>query len=194
MWELQGCVAVVTGAGMGMGRQLAVRLYSEGCSLALCDVDMIALEQTQQICAQQTQEGRLITIHKVDVSDRHRVKAFAAEVAEAHGGILNLLFNNAGICRASAFDRMSAAEFDKVMGVNFDGVVSCTREFWPQLLKATKAAIVNTSSVAGFMPPAANTSTPYAASKYAVRGFSEHLAWQCNTIAPHITVSAVHPG
>ena len=91
---------------------------------------------------------------------------------------------------------MDAATFDKIMAVNVDGVVSCTREFWPLLMAAApgRAALVNTSSVAGFLPNAASHCTPYAVSKYAVRGFSEHLMTLTPVIAPHLTVHCVHPG
>ena len=82
---------------------------------------------------------------------------------------------------------MEQTSFDKVMAVNLDGVVSCTRAFWPALMAAApaRAAVVNTSSVAGFYPPAGGGSLPYVVSKFAVRGFSEGLAEQCLTIAPH---------
>merc|ERR1719183_1694930 len=89
---------------------------------------------------------------------------------------------------------MDLATYDKIMAVNLDGVVMLTRDLWPYLCRADAASVVNTSSVAGFFPPAAGQCTPYAISKYAVRGFSEHLALQCRTIAPHVNVVCVHPG
>jgi NAD(P)-dependent dehydrogenase (short-subunit alcohol dehydrogenase family) len=107
---------------------------------------------------------------------------------------VHLLFNNAGIQIPKAWDRMSEAEFDKVMAINCDGVITATRVFWPMLFAADEAAIVNTSSVAAFLPNAGGMCNPYAVSKAAVRGFSEHLAMDSRIMAPHITVSCVHPG
>jgi len=190
--DLANRVAVVTGAAMGMGRTISLRLRREGCHLALCDVDMTALEAVKAEClaiGSAGEEAPRVSIHMVDVADRARVKSFAQEVAEQHGGKVHLLFNNAGIVQPVAFDRMSIELWDKVMAVNLDGVVSCTREFWPQLMAAEQATIANTSSVAGFIPPAAALCTPYATSKYAVRGFSEHLMYVSRVIAPHITVT-----
>merc|ERR1711998_349574 len=108
-----------------------------------------------------------VSIYTVDVANRAAVKEFAREVESQHGGIVNLVFNNAGIVRPTAFDRMSVETWDLVMAVNLDGVVTVTQEFWPQLLKAKRGFLVNTSSVAGFIPPAAGQCTPYAVSKYA---------------------------
>eukprot|EP00041_Stephanoeca_diplocostata_P031991 m.1011804 g.1011804 ORF g.1011804 m.1011804 type:complete len:365 (+) comp24063_c1_seq1:133-1227(+) len=194
MMDLQEKVAVVTGAAMGMGRCLALRLRREGCHLALCDVDMDALNAVVQECRQIQSDGRIVTAHKVDVSCRSEVAEFVKKSMTEHNGHCHMLFNNAGIHNNEAFDIMSEATFDRVMGVNVDGVVTMTRYFWPYLTKMAEASVVNISSVAGFLPTAAGASSPYAASKYAVRGFSEHLAMQCNVIAPHITVSCVHPG
>eukprot|EP01047_Picozoa_sp_COSAG01_P009522 COSAG01_NODE_392_length_17668_cov_5.382264_7_plen_103_part_00 len=89
---------------------------------------------------------------------------------------------------------MSEGAFDKVMGVNLDGVITMTRLFWPMLVASDAAYVVNTSSIAGFIPPAGGICTPYVVSKYAVRGFSEHLMMQCKVIAPHVRVAVVHPG
>ena len=130
-----------------------------------------------------------VSIHKVDVSESEDIERFVREVKRENNiRSVDLLFNNAGIVVPKAFDRMSKQEFDKVMAVNVNGVVNCTRSFWPLLMATAPnpVAIVNTSSIAGFMPQAAGNSTAYATSKYAVRGFTEHLAMQCKVIAPHI--------
>lgn len=152
------------------------------------------LARGQAACEALKCPAATISAHTVDMADRGQIRRFKSEVEQVHGGVIHLLFNNAGIQIASAFDTMPEETFDKVMAVNLDGVVTATRVFWPMLLDADEAAVVNTSSVAGFCPPAAGYSTPYAVSKYAVRGFSEHLMMQCGVIAPHITVTSVHPG
>jgi NAD(P)-dependent dehydrogenase (short-subunit alcohol dehydrogenase family) len=190
MRKLKGRVAVITGAAMGMGRDLALRLHREGCDLALCDLDLEALHKVKAECGR----GGKISVHKVDVADRQQIKAFAKAVADEHGTAVNLLFNNAGIARPQLWDRMSEEMFDKVLAVNLDGVVSMTRAFWDLLVRADEAVVVNTSSVAGFFPPASGGCAPYTVSKYAVRGFSEHLALECKLIAPHVRVCVVHPG
>eukprot|EP00928_Gymnodinium_smaydae_P075815 TRINITY_DN58827_c0_g1_i1.p1 TRINITY_DN58827_c0_g1~~TRINITY_DN58827_c0_g1_i1.p1 ORF type:complete len:337 (-),score=44.48 TRINITY_DN58827_c0_g1_i1:84-1094(-) len=195
MKQLKGRVAVVTGAAMGMGREIALRLNIEGCSLALCDIDMTALLEVKHACeAAGSARSSKITVHQVDVSDRSQVKSFVADVVSEHGEHVHLLFNNAGIHRPQPFDRMSEASFDKIMAVNVNGVVDLTRAFWPYMLQAEEAAVVNTSSVAGFFPPSGSLCSPYVTSKYAVRGFSEALAMECKLIAPHISVHVVHPG
>jgi len=172
-------------------------LCKEGIAgLALCDVNVEKLNETRRECERICCLQKIkITTHRVDVSSEKDVDRFARAVATDFGGV-HLLFNNAGIVVPKAFDRMSKEEFDRVIGVNLRGVVQCTRSFWPLLLKVApaKAAIINTSSVAGFFPPAAGTSTPYAVSKYAVRGFTEHLGIQCRVIAPHLRCVTVHPG
>lgn len=135
-----------------------------------------------------------VTVHLVDVSKRQEIRSFVQTVTMEHGDCIHLLFNNAGIIRRELFDCMEEETFDKVMAVNLDGVVIMTREFWPLLVRAQEAVVVNTSSVAGFYPPAGRNSIPYVTSKYAVRGFSEALAFECKTIAPHVNVCVVHPG
>jgi len=185
---------------MGMGAKLAERLRVEGCHLALCDVDVAALEAVRATCEAiappvGTVGALRVSVHRCDVSQRPQVAAFHAEVVGLHGARVSLLFNNAGIQVQQAFDRMSEVAFDRVMAVNLDGVVTMTRAFWPNLVAAADGAmVVNTSSVAGFLPPCGGISTPYAVSKYAVRGFSEHLMWQTRVTAPHVRVACVHPG
>lgn len=193
--EMDGRVAVVTGGAMGMGLELCLLLAKAGCSVALCDINEAALRKAVASCtAARSRPDAKITAHVVDLADRQAIARFQVEVQAEHGSVVHLLFNNAGMAIAAAWDRMTEAAFDKVMAVNLDGVVTATRAFWPMLLKADEAAVVNTSSVAGFFPPASGYSIPYAVSKYAVRGFSEALIDQCRIIAPHITVTCVHPG
>ena len=155
---------------------------------------MKALRDVKAECTASSNSNINVSIHKVDVSRPEDIERFVEEVLQQTSSV-DLLFNNAGIVIPKAFDRMSKQEFDKVMAVNVNGVVNCTRSFWPLLMSAAPnpVAVVNTSSIAGFMPQAAGNSTAYATSKYAVRGFTEHLAMQCKVIAPHIRCVCVHP-
>lgn len=191
--DLRGRIAVVTGAAMGMGRTLSLRLAKEGCHLALCDLDIDALEGVRREC-EAVDASLRVTAHRVDVSQREEIRKFGADVVAAHGNKIHLLFNNAGIQIQQPWDRMSEEAFDKVMAVDLDGVVTMTRVFWPHIVAADAAYVVNTSSVAGFMPKAGGMCVPYAVSKYAVRGFSEVLMTQLPAIAPHVRVAVVHPG
>ena len=145
---------------------------------------MKALRDVKAECTASSNSNINVSIHKVDVSRPEDIERFVEEVLQQTSSV-DLLFNNAGIVIPKAFDRMSKQEFDKVMAVNVNGVVNCTRSFWPLLMSATPnpVAVVNTSSIAG-LPQAAGNSTACATSKYTVRGFtSRHDA---SIIAPHI--------
>lgn len=192
--KLNGRVAVVTGAANGIGRELALRLHREGCHLALCDVDEEALAQVKQSCEEQTSCLGKVAIKKVDLSDRSQIRDFVDFVVREHGDTVHTLFNNAGLHRIGSFDTMSTETFDHVMAVDLDAVVFLTHKLWPHLMRADEAAVVNISSVAGFWPPGGVRCLPYVTAKYAVRGFSEGLAYECRFNAPHITVHVVHPG
>lgn len=197
MFDFKQKVVVITGAGYGMGRSLALQL-SEGYEvrgLALCDIDVDALEEVKRECERVSRSTISVKTYRVDVGDPEALEDFARRV-DRDFGVVHVLYNNAGIVVNKAFDRMSRTEFDRVIDVDLNGVINGTRSFWPLLMKAAPddAVVVNTSSVAGFFPRAAGLSTPYAVAKYGVRGFTEHLGMVCQDIAPHIRVVAVHPG
>jgi NAD(P)-dependent dehydrogenase (short-subunit alcohol dehydrogenase family) len=183
---LSSGVAVVTGAGSGMGRALAEQLAAAGSALALADVDEAGLQQTAQILGK---TGALVTTHVVDVAKEARVKAFAADARERHGRV-TLLINNAGVALHGNFEEISLDDFRWLMDINFWGAVYGVRYFLPLLKRAPRAHIVNLSSVFGLIAPAGQVA--YAASKFAVRGFTEALRHELE--GSHVGVSCVHPG
>ena len=167
--KLDQKVALITGAGSGIGRAIAGSLARRGCHLALADINTDGLQETAEL---NKMNSVTISTHKLDVTDRDAVKALPPAILEAHGRI-DLLINNAGVAAAGTFDRISEAHFDRVMAVNFDGVVSMTRTFLPFLQEQEEAVIANVSSLFGIISPPEQTA--YSASKFAVRGFSNAL-------------------
>jgi NAD(P)-dependent dehydrogenase (short-subunit alcohol dehydrogenase family) len=197
MDQFAGKVAVITGGGTGMGRELARQLAREGCHVAMCDVFEETMAQTRALCEQDAPKGTRISTFVADVSDEKQVLAFRKAVAEAHGtGHINLLFNNAGIGGAGSLILDEREEWDKTFGVCWFGVYYCTRAFLPLLLASSEGHLINTSSVNGFWaslgPLTAHTS--YSAAKFAVKGFTEALINDFRINAPHVKVSLVMPG
>jgi NAD(P)-dependent dehydrogenase (short-subunit alcohol dehydrogenase family) len=186
MKKLTDRVAVVTGAGSGIGRAVSVLLARRGCRLAIADINEVGLAETAQ---QIRGLGRTVTTHVVDVSSKHRMHEFVAEVVDAHGGV-NILINNAGVAVVSDFADHSIEDFEWLMGINFWGVVYGCKFFLPHLVKADEAHIVNISSLFGLMGIPQQTS--YCASKFAVRGFSESL--RVELASSHVGVTSIHPG
>lgn len=184
--KLEGGVAVITGAGSGIGRALAHRLKREKMSLALADVDSAGLTETVEQLGGQSAS---LSCHLVDVADRGRVERFAAEVLERHGRV-TLLVNNAGVAMHGTFEQLTLEEFDWVMKINFYGVLYGVASFLPVLRKQERAHIVNLSSIYGIIAPAGQTA--YCASKFAVRGFTEALMHELD--GSSVSVSSVHPG
>ena len=197
MDSFAGRVAVVTGGGSGMGRELVVQLAAEGCSVATCDVNAGALAETAQLAQAGAPEGTRVTTHIADVSDEAQVNAFRDEVVAQHGtDHINLLFNNAGIAGGGSFITAKRDEWEKTFGVCWGGVYNCARAFTPLLIASDDAYLVNTSSVNGFwaslgpgMPH-----TAYSTAKFAVKGFSESLMEDFKVNAPHVKVAVVMPG
>ncbi|TXM96372.1 SDR family NAD(P)-dependent oxidoreductase, partial [Methylobacterium sp. WL103] len=185
-WNLKNRTAVVTGAASGIGRALAVGLAARGCNLALADRNVAGLEETERMIA--TNRVR-ISRHALDVADREAVAALPAVVEAAHGG-LDLLVNNAGVAVGGTFDDVTEADFEWLFEINFWGVVRMTRAFLPLLRAQPEARIVNLSSLYGLIAPPGQTA--YAASKFAVRGFSQALAHELAGSSVGVTV--VHPG
>lgn len=179
-------VAVITGAGSGMGRCLAQQLAGQGASLALSDVNEKGLEETRELLG--STRGK-VTLHLVDVGREEQVKEFAARV-EAQHGRASVLFNNAGVALLGNFEELSMENFRWLMDVNFWGVIYGTAYFLPMLQKEKRAAIVNTSSLLGFV--GAIGQSAYCASKFAVRGFTESLAHELKDT--NVCVTCVHPG
>jgi NADP-dependent 3-hydroxy acid dehydrogenase YdfG len=186
MKQLEQRVAVVTGAGSGIGRAISVLLAEKGCRLALADVNQAGLEETER---EVRAKNATVTTHQVDVSDRARMQAFAAEVVKAHGGV-NVLINNAGVAVNGKFVDQSLEDFEWLMGINFWGVVYGCKFFLPHLLAADEGHIVNLSSLFGLVGVPQQSS--YCASKFAVRGFTESL--RSELVGTSVGITAVHPG
>ncbi len=179
-------VAVVTGAGSGIGRALAQQLAATGSALALADIDEEGLQETAQSLEK---KSALVTTHVLDVADEACVRSFAEDVAGRHGRV-TLLINNAGVSLHGDFAEISLDDFRWLMNINFWGTVYGANYFLPVLKRERRAHIVNLSSVFGIIAPAGQA--PYAASKFAVRGFTEALRHELE--GSNVGVSCVHPG
>jgi NAD(P)-dependent dehydrogenase (short-subunit alcohol dehydrogenase family) len=197
MKQFTGRIAVVTGGGTGMGRELSKQLAADGCHVALCDVSRENMEATQAACRKLAPAGTRVTVHDCDVSVEAQVLAFRDAVRAEHAtDCVHLLFNNAGIGGGGSFLLDDRAEWDKTFAVCWGGVYYTTRAFLPLLVAAPEAHLVNTSSVNGFwasLGPAI-PHTAYSAAKFAVKGFSEALITDLRLNAPHVKVSVVMPG
>ena len=180
-------VAVVTGAASGIGRSLAIRLAQDRIAgIAVADVNADGLSETASAISAL---GVKVSTHVFDVSDRAAVEKFAADSVREHGRVTHLI-NNAGVGVIGTFEHLTIEDFEWLIGINFWGVVYCTKAFLPTLLEQQTAHIVNVSSVFGLIAPAEQTA--YTSSKFAVRGFTESLRHELADTG--IAVSCVHPG
>lgn len=198
MQEFAGRIAVVTGGGTGMGRELARQLIAEGCNVAICDVSAAAMAETKALCeADGPPQGTRITTHVVDVSDEAQLLRFRDEVAAQHRtDCIHLLFNNAGIGGGGSMIASNRETWEKTFNICWGGVYLGTRTFMPMLLKAHRGHIVNTSSVNGFWASIGPNipHTAYSGAKFAVKGFTEALMGDLRLNAPHLKCSLVMPG
>jgi len=197
MQSFRGKLAVVTGGGTGMGRELTRQLAAEGCSVAICDVSEENMMETAQLAGAEATAGACVTTHRCDVSDERQVLAFRdAVVARHQTDHIDLLFNNAGIAGGGSFVRDDRAEWERTFNVCWYGVYYCTRAFLPLLIASAEGCIVNTSSVNGFWasvgPGVAHTA--YSTAKFAVKGFTEALITDLRLNAPHVKAVLVMPG
>src|SRR6266480_3226180 len=189
MTAIRGAAAAVTGAASGIGRALALELAARGCDLALADRDDAGLQAVAAEIAKT--RSQKITVHRVDVGEPGEIEAFAQAAVAGHPG-LNIVVNNAGVALLGQFNEIDQAQMDWLMKINFWGVVHATRAFLPQLSRQREAHIVNLSSIFGIIAPPGQTA--YAASKFAVRGFSESLRHELQMAASPVRLSVVHPG
>jgi NAD(P)-dependent dehydrogenase (short-subunit alcohol dehydrogenase family) len=198
MKDFSGRIAVVTGGGSGMGRELVRQLAGEGCHVAMCDVSAVGLAETRQLCETAgLAQGLRVTCHQADVSDKEQVERFADEVAAQHAtDRIHLLFNNAGIGGGGSMIANRPQEWERTFNICWGGVYNATRAFLPMLLAAEAGHIVNTSSVNGFWASVGPQvpHTAYSAAKFAVKGFTEALIADLRLNAPHIKCSVVMPG
>ena len=181
-------VAVITGAGSGMGRYLAVLLAKDGADVSVCDVNEETLNETVEMLRKYNVS---VSSHLLDVSDKEAIEALPEKVIEQHGKV-DMVFNNAGVTTGTHFKDMDEDNWDWVMGINFDGVINSTRAFIPHMVDSPEAAIVNTSSIFGMV--AVPGQTVYHATKFAVRGFTESLAMEMKETNPNLQIHCVHPG
>jgi NAD(P)-dependent dehydrogenase (short-subunit alcohol dehydrogenase family) len=198
MKDFAGKIAVITGGGTGMGRELARQLVAEGCNVAMCDVSAENMAETKRLCqVEKLPQGLRITTHIADVSIEDQVLRVRDEVAEQQQtDKIHLLFNNAGIGGGGSMLTNPREQWDKTFGVCWGGVYYNTRAFLPMLQKASEGHIVNTSSVNGFWASIGPglPHTAYSAAKFAVKGFTEALMNDLRMNAPHIKCSVVMPG
>lgn len=188
--KYQGRVAVVTGAGSGIGRALTLALARDGAHVAASDIDAAGLAETQEAAG----PGKVST-YELDVAKRDAVLAHAEEVRRDLGPA-SMLFNNAGVDLFAGIADMSWKDFDWLIGINIGGVVNGTKAFLPQLIESGSAQhparLINLSSAFGLI------SVPYqgaySTSKFAVRGFTEALRQEMIIEHHPVTVHCVHPG
>ena len=195
MESFEGKIAVVTGGGTGMGRELVCQLISEGAHVATCDVIEENLLATKEL-AEKKGTGRLTT-HMCDVSDKNQQIRFRAEVAAQHEtDHIDLLFNNAGIGTSPSIVAEDRTEWERTFNVCWYGVYYGCITFLPMLQASTESRIINTSSVNGFWASAGPhvPHTAYCAAKFAVKGFTEALITDLRINAPNVSCSVVMPG
>jgi NAD(P)-dependent dehydrogenase (short-subunit alcohol dehydrogenase family) len=191
-----GRLAVVTGGGTGMGRELARQLSAEGCAVAMCDLSAENLAETATRCREGAPADTLVSTFVADVSSEAQLLAFRDHVIETHAtDHVHLLFNNAGIGGGGSFVLDERDEWEQVFNVCWGGVYLGTRTFLPLLRAAEEGHVVNTSSVNGFWATLGGRAhTAYSAAKFAVKGFTEALITDFRLYAPHLKASVVMPG
>jgi len=197
MKDFAGKIAVITGGGTGMGRELAIQLAAEGCTVAMCDVIEANMAETQKRALAEAPQGTKVVSYVADVSIEDQVNAWAQSVRrELDTDKVHLLFNNAGIGGGGSIVNGDRGQWEKTFNVCWGGVYYGVRAFLPLLMKANEAHIVNTSSVNGFWASIGpgRPHTAYAAAKFAVKGFTEALMTDLAVNAPHIKASVVMPG
>jgi NAD(P)-dependent dehydrogenase (short-subunit alcohol dehydrogenase family) len=197
MQQFRDRIAVVTGGGTGMGRELVKQLAGEGCHVALCDVSEENMAVTRKEALAGAPQGTRVTTQRCDVSSEPAVLAFRDAVRAEHAtDHVHLLFNNAGIGGGGSLFSDERADWERTFAVDWWGVYYMTRAFLPLLVASPEARIVNTSSVNGFWASLGpgTPHTAYSAAKFAVKGFTEALITDLRVNAPHVRVSLVMPG
>ena len=188
MKNFKNKVAAITGAGSGIGQQLAVLLAKQGCHLSLSDVNEQGLAKTVELVKDSHVR---VTIKKVNVAKLEEVRAWAAETVQDHGSV-NMIFNNAGVALGSTVEGASYEELEWIVNINFWGVVYGTKEFLPLIKQSGEGHIINISSLFGLT--AQPTQSAYNATKFAVRGFTESLRQELDLENCGVSALCVHPG
>ncbi|HEX6519711.1 MAG TPA: SDR family oxidoreductase [Streptosporangiaceae bacterium] len=197
MDSFSGKLAVVTGGGSGMGRELVRQLAAQGCSVATCDINPDSVAVTAATAWAAAPPGVTVTSHTCDVSDETQVLRFRDELLEQHASDhVDLLFNNAGVFGGGSFVKDSREEWERTFAIDWWGVYFCARTFLPLLIASGDGVLVNTSSVAGFWATAGAGApiTAYSTANFAIKGFSETLIEDLRCNAPQVRVVLVMPG
>lgn len=189
-------LAVVTGGGSGMGRELVLQLLELGCNVATCDLSDHALHELVERAESISSGAKAVTC-VADVTDVKSIEAFRYVILDSfQTDHIHLLFNNAGVGGGGSFVTGSPELWERTFNICWGGVYNCSRMFMPLLVAAEQARIINTSSVCGFWAYM-NPSTPnsaYSAAKFAIKGFTEALITELRLNAPHVECSVVMPG
>ncbi len=188
MKNFKNKVAAITGAGSGIGQQLAVLLAQQGCHLSLSDVNEQGLAKTVELVKDSHVR---VTTKKVNVAKLEEVRDWAAETVRDHGSV-NMIFNNAGVALGSTVEGASYEELEWIVNINFWGVVYGTKEFLPFIKQSGEGHIINISSLFGLT--AQPTQSAYNATKFAVRGFTESLRQELDLENCGVSALCVHPG
>lgn len=188
MQGFAGKVAVVTGAGSGIGQALAVELARSGAKVAISDVDVEGLAETE---ARLKAIGAEVKADRLDVTEREAFLAYADAVRE-HFGKVNQIYNNAGIAFTGDVEVSQFKDIERVMDVDFWGVVNGTKAFLPHLIASGDGHVINVSSVFGLF--AVPGQAAYNSAKFAVRGFTEALRQEMMAAGHPVAVTTVHPG
>jgi NAD(P)-dependent dehydrogenase (short-subunit alcohol dehydrogenase family) len=197
MKDFSGKLAVITGGGTGMGRELAHQLIAEGCDVAICDVIAENMAETKRLCEAKSPQGKVVSEFQCDVSSETELLAWRDHIKSAHKtDHINLLFNNAGVAGGGSFINDDRDHWERTFNICWNGVYQSTRVFLPMLIASDEGHLVNTSSINGFWaslgPHFAHTA--YSTAKFAVKGFTESLVNDFRLHAPHVKVSLVMPG
>src|SRR5580698_7048658 len=197
MDSFTGKLAVVSGGGSGIGRELVRQLAAQGCSVAACDLNPDSVAVTAATAWAAAPAGVTVTGHTCDVSDEAQVLRFRDELLEQHASDhVDLVFSNAGVAGGSSFIKDSRQEWERTFAINWWGTYFCARTFLPLLIASDDAVLVNMSSVAGFWATAGNgvPLSAYCTSEFAIKGFSEALIPDLRANAPQVRVAVVMPG
>ena len=198
MESFAGKLAVLTGGGSGIGRELVRQLAAQGCSVATCDLNPDTIAVTAATAWAAAPPGVQVTGHACDVSVEAQVQRFRDELLEQHASDhVDLVFSNAGVFGGASFVNGSRQEWERTFAINWWGTYLCARAFLPLLIASGDGVLVNISSVAGFWAtagPGAPPITAYSTSNFVIKGFSEALIEDLRSNAPQVRVVVVMPG
>ena len=197
MDSFTGKLAVVTGGGSGIGRELVRQLAAQGCSVAMCDINPDSAAATAATVWATAPAGVAVTGHACDVSDEAQVLRFRDELVDQHErDHVDLVFANAGVFGGASFVKDSREEWERTFDINWHGVYYCARAFLPLLIASGDGVLVNTGSVSSFWPTAGagQPISAYSTANFAIKGFSEALIEDLRCNAPQVRVVVVMPG